>query len=84
MGNYWFKVKKYGIGTYPITWQGWLALLCLCILIITSLYINILFQYPVSLKDWLQFTLDTIILGTLFTLLFKEKTEGEIRWRWGK
>ncbi len=82
MSKYWFKPKKYGYGTYPITWQGWLATLGLCILIIVSCYVNI--PAIETLKGWLRFILDVIILAILFLILFKEKTDGEIRWRWGK
>lgn len=86
MAPYWFKQKTYGIGIYPVTWQGWLALLCLCALITVSFYINIMQGQTISsttLKDWLQYGLDVIILGALFHVILKDKVEGEIRWRWG-
>jgi len=85
MSKYWFKPKKYGWGIgFPTAWQGWLAILCLVILILISAYINNIYIYSLVLKDVLRFVLDTIILSILFIVLFKEKTDGEIRWRWGK
>lgn len=27
MKTIWFKAKRYGWGWYPVTWQGWLALI---------------------------------------------------------
>lgn len=86
MSQYWFRCKQYGFGTYPISWQGWLATLGLVILIMISCYINI----PVAekslgiLKNWLRYGLDVFILATLFLLIVKDKTEGEIKWRGGK
>ena len=37
-----------------------------------------------AIRGWLRLALDVVILAGLFTALFKEKTEGENRWRWGK
>ncbi len=88
MGKYWFKPKRYGYGLYPVSLQGWVATLCLCVLILVSFYLNIHAHFIIgarpSLREWLRFGLDVIILSALFLVLFKDKTEGEIRWRWGR
>ncbi len=87
MAQYWFKPKRYGYGNFPVTWQGWLATLCLVALIMVSFYSDIPMagrKAVASLKEWLRFGLDATILTTLFIVLFNEKTEGGIRWRWGK
>ncbi len=86
MAQFWFKPKKYGWGTYPTVWQGWTATLVLVLLIMVSFYINIIQGRVISadLKDWLRYGLDVIILTTLFLVVFKDKVEGGLRWRWGK
>jgi len=87
MNKYWFKPHKYGYGTHPVTWQGWLALFFLLILIMTSFFINIILlngMITVGLKDWLRYGLDVVILAALFHVVFKDKIDGELKWRWGK
>ena len=36
-----------------------------------------------SLKDWLRYALDSIMLVFLFIVIFKDKTDGEVKWNWG-
>ena len=87
MSKYWFKPKRYGYGTYPTTWQGWLSLFSLIILIMASFFINITISNRIltaPLKDWFRFSLDFIILTTLFHAVLKDKVDGELKWRWGK
>jgi len=87
MNEYWFKPKRYGYGGYPITWQGWLSLFSLIILIMTSFLINITISERIltaTLKDWSRFALDFVILTTLFHVVFKDKVDGGLKWRWGK
>jgi len=88
MGRYWFKAKKYGYGLQPVSWPGWVAILCLCALILASFYLNICVYFisgvKPALKDWLRYGLDVIILSALFIAVFKNKTDGELKWRWGK
>ncbi|MFC1703997.1 hypothetical protein ACFL1E_04340 [Candidatus Omnitrophota bacterium] len=83
MAGYWFKPKRYGWGLYPISWQGWLSTACLIGLILVSLYSNGFTTHTATLKDLLSFILDVIILSVLFIVLFREKTDGQLRWRWG-
>ena len=86
MSKYWFKPKRYGYGTYPITWQGWLSFFSLIILIMASFFINITVSNRIltaAPKDWLRFALDFVILTTLFHAMLKDKVDGELKWRWG-
>jgi len=88
MSRYWFKAKTYGYGTYPISWQGWVATLLLCLLIGVSFYVNFLgdavYLHSITfLKNWLRYFLDVIMLSTLFLILVKDKVEGGLKWRWG-
>ena len=69
MNKYWFKNKKYGFGLSPVTWQGWVATLCLLVLFIIALFIDMPIASEttaVSVKDCLRFELDVIVLIGLF------------------
>ncbi|MBF0511744.1 MAG: hypothetical protein HQL13_05370 [Candidatus Omnitrophica bacterium] len=83
MSQYWFKPKKYGWGVFPVSWQGALALLILVLLILTSAYLNGLFENSQITKAYLRFGLDVIIMSSLFCLMVSDKTEGGVKWRWG-
>lgn len=87
MSQYWFKAKKYGWGiSWPIAWQGWAAFLCLIIFILVFAYVDNLFSEKshITLKDFLRFFLDTLMLSILFCLMLNEKVENGLKWRWGK
>ncbi|MCD6413842.1 MAG: hypothetical protein J7L54_06835 [Elusimicrobia bacterium] len=88
MSAHWFKPKKYGWGLQPVSWQGWVATLCLCALILISFYLNIHVHFmngiKPTLKDWLRFGPDVVVLSALFVVIFKNKTDGKLKWRWGK
>jgi hypothetical protein len=78
MNKYWFKPKSYGWGVFPVTWQGWLMTICLAALCFVACAIS------VPTKNWPRLVLDIIVLITLFMILAAPKTEGDIKWRWGR
>ena len=91
MKKYWFKPKNYGCGFYPISIEGWISTVVFIILIFISAYINGFFEIDheakglaVTTKDGLRFLLDVILLAGLFTVMFKDKLEGGLQWKWGK
>ncbi len=84
MNKYWFLPKLYGYGFFPITWQGWLATLVLLTLMILSAYINNFFNCQVGPQNGSRFFLDIVVLTLLFTVLFKNKVKGGLRWQWGR
>jgi hypothetical protein len=85
MGKYWFKAKDYGWGTgFPVAWQGWVALLGLLLLIMASGFVDGIFIKTVPLKSWLRYFIDVIIITVLFLIIFENKIEGGLGWRWGK
>jgi len=84
MPKYWFKPKRYGYGFYPITWQGWFSLIVFIGLIFLFAKFNDFFNNQVSWKQGLCFILGVIILSLIFTLIFKDRVEGKLQWRWGK
>lgn len=67
MNKYWFKQKRYGIGFYPVSKEGWMATM-----ILISAYINGLIGNEI--KNELRFLLDIMILSALFFVLFKKYT----------
>lgn len=82
--KHWFLPKCYGYGFFPISWQGWLSTLILLGLILLSAYVNNFFNYQVNTQDGFRYFLDVVILCLLFTLLFKDKVKGGLRWQWGR
>lgn len=84
MSQCWFKAKECGWGTgLPISWEGWVATLCLVLVISASAYINLLKDKNIrpAFRDWLRFALDTIILTALFCLVLQNKIAGGLQWR---
>lgn len=84
MKKHWFLPKFYGYGFIPVSWQGWLATFVLLGLIILSAYVNNFFNYQTSTQDGFGFLLDVAVLACLFTILFKDRVKGGLRWQWGR
>lgn len=82
--KYWFKPKRYGWGFVPVTWQGWVATMGLVALLALMAIVNNLFDATVSTRDGFNFLIDVLILSSLFTLMFRKRVEGGLRWQWGK
>lgn len=87
MKKFWFKPKKYGVGFYPISAEGWMATLIFISLLLISAYTdNFLTLKPhqqIVPKNGFRFLLDVVMLSGLFTVLFKDRLEGGLQWRWG-
>jgi hypothetical protein len=81
MTQYWFKPKTYGYGATPVTWQGWLLVLC-------HLAIVIAVMVTLALGG---ITVERLVAGAVVVLLVSAfvvwlsmvKTEGSWGWRWG-
>jgi hypothetical protein len=82
MSKYWFKPKRFGWGFFPITWQGWLSTLVLLSTLLLSVYVNKINSEP-SQSGVSKFILDTVIIISVFSCLFKDKVKGGLRWQWG-
>lgn len=84
MDKYWFKPKNYGWGFgWPITWQGWLSLLVLLLFIGIFAFVDGIFFSDGSIKSALRFIMDIVIITTLYCLVFRNRVEGGLKWRWG-
>lgn len=78
-GKYWFRRKRYGLGAFPSTWQGWtLTLAFIGFMLGMALYQDGKGGEPDTLW-W------AIVIGAtlLFVLIAWRKTEGGWGWRWG-
>ncbi len=77
--KYWFRSKKYGLGSYSHTWQGWAFLV---------LYVVFLFGMGLYVErgggeiDAMWWT-GILVITALFIFITWKKTEGGWRWRWG-
>lgn len=73
--KYWFKPKKYGLGAYPDSWEGW----SIIFLFVTILYIIVMF----GSSNLIYFYLSVFIWVILVIVISKAKTNGTWKWRWG-
>jgi len=71
----WFAPKRYGLGSTPVTWQGWA-------LTIGFVAIAILLSGKFAHRPVLLFaTLAPFLV--VFTVICARTTKGGWRWRWG-
>jgi hypothetical protein len=76
--KYWFPAKRYGWGWgFPISWQGWVALVGFLALLVIGFLILLPRHAPAPLIAYV------VIMGVLFAGLCWWKGEPP-RWRWGK
>jgi len=72
----WFAPKRYGIGSVPVTWQGWA---------ITIGFVVLLLALVVTLRRQpIQLFAAVIPLFTVFVVISARTTRGGWRWRWGE
>ena len=85
MNKYWFKPKTYGYGYVPISVEGWIATLFLILIGLSIAYLNNFFN-PANLtwSNALIFVSSVIVLGFVFLKLFKKKSDGGLKFNWGK
>ncbi len=83
MTKYWFKPKSYGYGMMPISWEGWLVTLIFVGILYLSAYANNVVPYYPNKQELVAFIVDIILLTWLFLVIFKDKTNGKIKWNWG-
>jgi hypothetical protein len=75
-GPEWFAPKRYGIGSVPVTWQGWaITLGFVAILVVLVLTLR---GHPVQLFAAI------IPLIVTFCVICAKTTRGGWRWRWGE
>jgi len=71
--KYWFKRRRYGLGWYPVTYQGWLAVVVYVTVVVAS-------AFSVDSSQALPF----IGFATLSLVGLCYAKGPKPHWRWGK
>ena len=76
--HYWFPAKTHGWGWgFPVTWQGWAALLLFVVLVsLSTIFFN-------PAQNWPAFVIFNSLATAVFLSLCFLKGEPP-KWRWGK
>jgi len=75
-GPEWFAPKRYGIGSVPVTWQGWA---------LTIAFVALLVAIVLTLRGQvIQLFAAIIPLIVVFMVICARTTRGGWRWRWGE
>ena len=77
----WFKAKRYGLGWYPCSWQGW-AVLALYVLGALAEVLQIDFKSPGIPKTFWSYYI-YLIVSTTFLIIICYTSGEKPRWRWG-
>lgn len=76
--RFWFKPKRFGLGAYPVAWQGW---------VLTIAYLGVILGMtrlgshggPSDPLRWTMIAAATLV----FVGIAWRKTEGGWHWHWG-
>jgi hypothetical protein len=81
MDKLWFRAKRYGLGWYPVTWQGW-AVVLMYVFSITALatYMN---NHEHSVSDFLMSFFPILYIQTVFLIIICYAKGEKPGWRWG-
>ena len=71
--NYWFKRRRYGLGWYPVTYQGWLAI---------AFYVTVVLVLTFTVDS--SQALPVVGFATLLLVGLCYAKGPKPRWRWGK
>jgi len=71
--NYWFKRRRYGLGWYPVTYQGWLAI---------AVYVTVVLVLTFTVDS--SQALPVVGFATLLLVGLCYAKGPKPRWRWGK
>lgn len=77
LNKYWFKPKRYGLGAYPSSWEGWFLVIAYVVIIV---YLSLRFD-ETYLKEYFVSVIGMVVILVVVSWY---KTEGNWKWRWGK
>jgi hypothetical protein len=84
MSKYWFRRRAYGIGATPASWEGWVATVVYLGLLIGVVYALAGGHKPLAGIRLGTFIGATLLLTAVFVGVTIVKTEGGLRWTWGR
>jgi hypothetical protein len=74
IGKPWFEPKRFGYGTSPANWKGWLA---------TALFVAMIALDVTRFHGAPRWGFGAILIAAFVALVYI-KSSGEWRWRWGR
>lgn len=81
----WFKPKKFGYGYTPAGWEGWLAVMVYALVLAGGIALIVHLIAPAQdIWEILLTIAWTAVTTIAFMAVAAPRTEGEIRWRWGR
>lgn len=78
----WFRNKTYGYGWYPVTWQGWLAIVVYVVVISVVAYVFAWYIPDEVLFTWVYTPFVFVVTAVLIFVSYKKGEKP--RWQWGK
>lgn len=81
--DYWFKRRRYGYGWVPVTWQGWLTLGVLLVVVLGGAWV-VKDAPQGELSDEVAIYLAAVLASVLVLLFISNKKGPSLRWRWGE
>lgn len=81
--KYWFKRKRYGYGWFPVTWQGWLAIILYIFVVMAEALFITLQNSNSSDNSTFWFYVLLFVSTTVLYIITRIKGPSP-RWRWGK
>ena len=85
--DYWFKQRRFGYGSTPVTWQGWVAVVAFPVICVALALILFVFDAPPGGPGGTRIVLFLVLIAAAtlaFVAFVRKKTEGTWRWRWGE
>lgn len=79
--QHWFKRRRYGYGWTPVTWQGWVWVSVLLVVVIGGAIVLATNPYSNTLL-WLYLT--AVVTAVIALLIITTAKGPRPRWRWGK
>jgi hypothetical protein len=74
----WFKPRRYGYGSMPTTWQGWVVVIGF-VLLVLALFAA---EENGAISQIVMIAL-IVAVTVPFLLFVRAKTDGQWKWRWG-
>lgn len=81
--QYWFKRRRYGYGWIPVTWQGWLLVALLIVVIALGAPFMLGPEDEITIAQLIRFAMFLAVTVSLFIFITAMHAP-KAKWRWGK